>query len=85
MKREDLTFFEAEQMLKISRGALVDMLDLALEFGDLTQKERDIMYYRLIEWNTLEEVGKKFGVTRERIRQIEAKVNEKMRLLCEKK
>ena len=30
--------------------------------------------------HTLEEVGKEFGVTRERIRQIEAKAIEKMRL-----
>ena len=29
--------------------------------------------------NTLEEVGQKFGVTRERIRQIEAKAHEKIR------
>ncbi len=29
--------------------------------------------------HTLEEVGKEFGVTRERIRQIEAKVHEKLR------
>jgi RNA polymerase primary sigma factor len=28
---------------------------------------------------TLEEVGQEFGVTRERIRQIEAKVHDKMR------
>ena len=29
--------------------------------------------------NTLEEVGQEFGVTRERIRQIEAKVHDKLR------
>ena len=29
--------------------------------------------------HTLEEVGKEFGVTRERIRQIEAKAHEKIR------
>ena len=31
-------------------------------------------------YHTLEEVGKEFGVTRERIRQIEAKALEKIRL-----
>ena len=30
-------------------------------------------------FHTLEEVGKEFGVTRERIRQIEAKAHEKIR------
>ena len=45
-----------------------------------TQKERDIMYRRHIDWNSLEATGKLFGVTHERIRQIEAKVEEKIRI-----
>ena len=51
--------------------------------SDLSQKERDILEMRhgLVTGvtHTLEEVGKKFGVTRERIRQIEAKAHEKIR------
>ena len=43
----------------------------------LPDKERDILCYRygvtFGETKSLEECGKKFGVTRERIRQIEAK------------
>jgi RNA polymerase primary sigma factor len=50
---------------------------------DLSDKERKIieMRYGLVDGinHTLEEVGKEFGVTRERIRQIEAKVHDKMR------
>lgn len=50
---------------------------------DLPEKERKILELRhgLIDGvqHTLEEVGKKFGVTRERIRQIEAKAHEKIR------
>ena len=84
-EREKLSFEEAKMMLLTSRGALVDMLDLAFEFGVITQKERAIMYKRLIDWNSLDKVGKEFSVTRERIRQIEAKVEEKMRFLTEKK
>ena len=50
---------------------------------ELTPKERRIleMRYGLVDGvaHTLEEVGAQFGVTRERIRQIEAKVHEKLR------
>ncbi|MBI1975689.1 MAG: sigma-70 family RNA polymerase sigma factor [Candidatus Vogelbacteria bacterium] len=52
--------------------------------NDLTPKERRILEMRhgLTDgiMHTLEEVGKEFGVTRERIRQIEAKAHEKIRL-----
>ncbi|MEK7552635.1 MAG: sigma-70 family RNA polymerase sigma factor [Patescibacteria group bacterium] len=50
---------------------------------DLTDKERKILEMRHgLEdgvMRTLEEVGREFGVTRERIRQIEAKAHEKIR------
>ena len=81
--RKNLSFNEAKQMLIVSRGVLVEMLDLALEFGDINEKERKIMYFRLIEWNSLENTGKEFGVTRERIRQIETRVEEVMRKITE--
>jgi RNA polymerase primary sigma factor len=51
--------------------------------GELSEKERKIleMRYGLVDGvqHTLEEVGVEFSVTRERIRQIEAKVHEKLR------
>ncbi|MDB5266412.1 MAG: RpoD subfamily polymerase sigma-70 subunit, polymerase primary sigma factor [Parcubacteria group bacterium] len=51
--------------------------------SDLPPKERKILEMRhgLLDGytHTLEEVGKVFGVTRERIRQIEAKAHEKIR------
>src|SRR5690606_22827844 len=51
--------------------------------SELTEKEREILELRsgLKDGinHTLEEVGKVFGVTRERIRQIEAKAHEKIR------
>jgi len=51
--------------------------------SDLSPKERKIleMRYGLTDGvqHTLEEVGQEFGVTRERIRQIEAKVHDKLR------
>ena len=65
-----------------SRRILSDQVKEVL--GDLSEKERKILELRhgLTEGitHTLEEVGQKFGVTRERIRQIEAKAHEKIRL-----
>lgn len=64
-----------------SRRILRDQLNLILD--SLTEKERKILEMRhgLLDGitHTLEEVGKEFGVTRERIRQIEAKAHEKIR------
>ena len=64
-----------------SRRILKDQVHQILD--DLTDKEREILELRhgLTDGiqHTLEEVGKMFGVTRERIRQIEAKAHEKIR------
>lgn len=64
-----------------SRRIIADQVREIL--GDLPIKERKILEMRhgLVDGftHTLEEVGKVFGVTRERIRQIEAKAHEKIR------
>lgn len=58
------------------RGALEEAMEV------LTQKEADVIRMRFglgtDDDHTLEEVGQKFGVTRERIRQIEAKALHKL-------
>ena len=68
---------DQESSRRIIRDQVLDIL------GDLPPKERKILEMRhgLIDGitHTLEEVGKVFGVTRERIRQIEAKAHEKIR------
>ena len=65
----------------VSRRILRDQINEIL--SDLSPKERQILEMRhgLLDGvqRTLEEVGKEFGVTRERIRQIEAKAHEKIR------
>jgi RNA polymerase primary sigma factor len=64
-----------------SRRIIADQVREIL--SDLPEKERRILEMRHgLEdgiTHTLEEVGKEFGVTRERIRQIEAKAHEKIR------
>jgi len=64
-----------------SRRILRDQVNLIL--NDLSEKERQILELRhgLNDGitHTLEEVGRVFNVTRERIRQIEAKAHEKIR------
>lgn len=64
-----------------ARAYLRDLIKEIL--ADLTDREQKIINMRFgLEdgvYHTLEEVGKVFGVTRERIRQIEAKALEKIR------
>lgn len=64
-----------------SRRILSDQIREVL--NELNVKERKIleMRYGLVDGiqHTLERVGEEFGVTRERIRQIEAKVHDKLR------
>jgi len=68
---------DAGRSTRAWRGATADILD------SLTQREAKVLRMRFgIEMNTdhtLEEVGKQFDVTRERIRQIEAKALRKLR------
>lgn len=55
----------------------------------LTPRERDILRMRfgfgIRDKNTLEKIGKKYNVTRERIRQIEMKAFRKLRFVLERK
>lgn len=75
---DDKTLAPDEQTnMNLLKENLWEMLDF------LTPRERKIIKMRFgLEWgdvHTLEEVGKEFWVTRERIRQIEAKTLEKLK------
>ena len=75
---------ELEQVMekRINRkSGMSNVVDKLL--SDLSPRENKILKYRFgfedSETHTLEETGKEFGVTRERIRQIEAKAMERLR------
>ena len=78
-------FIEDEANLNPEDAASITMLRRQLEqlLGTLTDRERQIIRLRFgLEdgrCHTLEEVGARFNVTRERIRQIEAKALRKIR------
>ena len=62
-----------------------EMAEILLFFSKkrvLNPRDYKVLKMRFIERRTFEEVGKVFGVTRERIRQIEAKSLEKIRGYC---
>ncbi|MCF7934940.1 MAG: RNA polymerase sigma factor RpoD [Synergistales bacterium] len=78
-------FLEDKDLPSPEDAASSQLLREQLEgmLGDLTDREREVLRLRFgLEDGhpyTLEEVGRRFGVTRERIRQIEAKALRKLR------
>jgi RNA polymerase primary sigma factor len=78
-------FVEDKQATAPPEAAALTMLHIEVDniLDSLTPRERRVLQLRfgLIDSRllTLEEVGKRFGVTRERIRQIEAKALRKLR------
>ena len=78
-------FVEDTQAIAPSEAASLTMLHIEVEniLDTLTPRERRVLQLRfgLVDARqlTLEEVGTRFGVTRERIRQIEAKALRKLR------
>lgn len=77
LEDKDIPSPEEAAASQLLREQLEEMLD------DLSDREREVLRLRFgLEDGhpyTLEEVGRRFGVTRERIRQIEAKALRKMR------
>lgn len=78
-------FIEDESVVEPANAASKEMLrdQIRQILGFLTDREREVLEMRFGlndgKDHTLEEVGQQFGVTRERIRQIEAKALRKLR------
>ena len=78
-------FLEDETIQGPAEAAGFTLLQEALDdvLGELTEREREVIELRFGlkdgHPRTLEEVGRKFEVTRERIRQIESKTLNKLR------
>ena len=68
-------------------GVIIENADTITDFAGsveyvlctLSERERKVLKHRFIELKTYEEIGNIFGVTRERIRQVEAKAIRKLR------
>lgn len=76
--------FEQLRTNQRQREAIIGMLE------ELTEREREIINSRFgltlgMEPQTLEEVGSRFGVTKERIRQLEARALGKMRKIVQER
>ena len=74
---EDMYYTEDLIFDQIYKSELIIQIHEVL--NTLTERERTVIKYRFYGPYTLEETGKRFGTTRERIRQIEAKALRKLR------
>ena len=74
---EDMYYTEDLIFDQIYKSELIMQIHEVL--NTLTEKERTVIKYRFYGPYTLEETGKRFGTSRERIRQIEAKALRKLR------
>lgn len=73
---------------ELAEGEMKELLHhkLAIFRKALTKKEKDILDNRLISDTpkTLQEIGEKYGISRERVRQLEARLIKKLKVFLEK-
>lgn len=58
----------------------IERLEIALEYNNLTSREKEVLEYRFKKKMTLLEVGAVWGITKERVRQIQNKAIAKLKI-----
>jgi RNA polymerase primary sigma factor len=77
--RDELELFISEEKQQAKREYMQRLKDLGvLNWTGLDPREQKILTERFVNLKTLEEVGEDFGVTRDRIRQLEARAIERL-------
>jgi DNA-directed RNA polymerase sigma subunit (sigma70/sigma32) len=71
-------FEKAEKVHKVERQKKVTAIKNLVKDSDLSKREKDIVMMRAEGKMTLEEIGKEYGVTRERIRELGANALKKI-------
>lgn len=70
---------DGEDGLPVQYTGVQGTMALAFAMANLTEREQTVLNQRFVQGMNYEESGKTFGVTRERIRQVEAKALRKLR------
>lgn len=78
---EEIDMLDIDDVYYVQRIPMSNASDIILQsmHDCLSAREINVLYKRFVELKTLDVTGKEYGVTRDRIRQIEAKALRKMR------
>ena len=81
VNEEEIDMLDLDNVYYVQRIPMSNASDIILQciHDCLNAREINVLYKRFVELKTLDATGKEYGVTRDRIRQIEAKALRKMR------
>ena len=81
VNEEEIDMLDLDNVYYVQRIPMSNASDIILRsmYDCLSDREIIVLYKRYVELKTLDTIGKEYGVTRDRIRQIEAKALRKMR------
>ena len=81
VNEEEIDMLDLDNVYYTQRIPMSNASDIILRsmYDCLSDREIIVLYKRFVELKTLDTIGKEYGVTRDRIRQIEAKALRKMR------